>query len=226
MKKRLLAALLACCMCLSIGACGKKEEEVSGGSEFKDGKFTETVKITVEVYDRGNDGGSDPTNNMYTDYIKKGMLDTYNVEVEFVAVSRWEEVQQINNLLAGGTAPDICLTYDYPTIQTYAGMDGVLELNQYLEQYKDKLPNLYNWLGDTNIYWDKDPNTGELWAIEGKRADIKRINTFVRQDWLDKLGMKAPICSPSTWTATRLCVLHTLRFGTARSKLCGSQAVL
>jgi len=192
MKKRILAALLACCMCFSLAACGSKEEEVSGGTEFKDGKFVETVKLSVEVYDRGNDGGSDPTDNMYTDFIKKGMLEKYNVEVEFVAVSRWEEVQQINNLLAGGTAPDICLTYDYPTIQTYAGMEGVLELNQYLEEYKDLLPNLYNWLGDTNIYWDKDPNTGELWAIEGKRADIKRINTFVRQDWLDKLGMKAP----------------------------------
>lgn len=192
MKKKILAALLACCMCFSLAACGSKKDEVSGGTEFKDGKFVETVKITVEVYDRGNDGGSDPTNNMYTDFIKKGMLEKYNVEVEFVAVSRWEEVQQINNLLAGGTAPDICLTYDYPTIQTYAGMEGVLELNQYLEEYKDMLPNLYNWLGDTNIYWDKDPNTGELWAIEGKRADIKRINTFVRQDWLDKLGMKAP----------------------------------
>jgi len=192
MKKRILSVLLVLCMCFSLAACGNKEETVSGGTEFKDGKFTETVKITVEVYDRGNDGGSDPTNNMYTDFIKKGMLEKYNVEVEFVAVSRWEEVQQINNLLAGGTAPDICLTYDYPTIQTYAGMDGVLELNQYLEEYKDLLPNLYNWLGDTNIYWDKDPNTGELWAIEGKRADIKRINTFVRQDWLDKLGMKAP----------------------------------
>ena len=192
MKKRILAALLACCMCFSLAACGKKDEEVSGGTEFKDGKFVEPVTITVEVHDRGNDGGSDPTDNMYTDFIKKGMKDTYNVDVEFVAVSRWEEVQQINNLLAGGTAPDICLTYDYPTIQTYAGMEGVLELNQYLEQYKDQLPNLYNWLGDTNIYWDQDPNTGELWAIEGKRADIKRINTFVRQDWLDKLNMKAP----------------------------------
>lgn len=192
MKKRILSILLACCMCFSLAACGSGKEEVSAGTKMKDGKFVDTVKISVEVYDRGNDGGSDPTNNMYTDYIKKGMLDTYNVEVEFVAVSRWEEVQQINNLLAGGTAPDICLTYDYPTIQTYAGMDGVLELNQYLDEYKDMLPNLWNWLGDTNIYWDKDPNTGELWAIEGKRADVKRINTFVRQDWLDKLGMKAP----------------------------------
>ena len=167
----------------------ESEAETSG---FVNGKFTETRKITVEVYDRGNDGGTDPTNNMYTDYIEKGMLETYNVEVEFVAVSRWEEVSQINNLLAANNAPDICLTYDYPTIQTYAGMGGVTELGALLAQYKGILPNLFNWLGNTNIYWDQDPNTGELWAIEGKRADVKRINTFVREDWLKALGMEAP----------------------------------
>ena len=97
--------------------------------EVVDGKFVETRKITVEVYDRGNDGGSDPTNNKYTQYIKDQMMELHNVEVEFVAVPRWTEVEQINNLLAAGDAPDICLTYDYPTVQTYANKGGVLELS-------------------------------------------------------------------------------------------------
>ena len=218
MKKKIISTLLACCMAMSLVACGggasdapaaettkeeapaqetaKEEapatEEVAADAEIVDGKFVETRKITVEVYDRGNDGGSDPVNNMYTEFIKKGMLETHNVEVEFVAVPRWTEVEEINNLLAAGDAPDICLTYDYPTIQTYASMGGVLDMAPYLDQYKDMTPNLWNWLGDTNINWNKDPNTGTIWAIEGKRAVTARINTFVRQDWLDQLGLQAP----------------------------------
>lgn len=160
--------------------------------ELVDGKFADTRHITVEVYDRENDGGTDPTDNMYTDYIKKSMLDTYNVEVEFVAVPRWTEVDQINNLLAAGDAPDICLTYDYPTIQAYANMGGVLDLSSYVDDYKALLPNLWAWLGEENIYYDKDPNTGVIWALEGKRANIRRINTFVRKDWLTKLGLSEP----------------------------------
>ena len=97
--------------------------------ELVDGKFVDTRKITVEVYDRGNDDGSDPTNNNYTKWIKEQMLERHNVEVEFVAVPRWTEVEQINNLLAAGDAPDICLTYDYPTVLTYANMGGVLDLS-------------------------------------------------------------------------------------------------
>lgn len=219
MKKKVLSILLAGTMVMSMAACGGSDGDASsaagassaasaasgtagdassaasseaGTSELTDGKFAETRKITVEVYDRGNDGGSDPTNNMYTEYIKKGMLEDHNVEVEFVKVPRWTEVDEINNLLAAGTAPDICVTYSYPTIQTYADMGGVLDLSSYVEKYKNDLPNLWNWLGETNMYWDRDPVDGTLWAIEGKLATSNRINTFVRKDWLDKLGLKAP----------------------------------
>lgn len=172
-------------------AAADTAEDPTGG-EVVDGKFVETRKITVEVYDRGNDGGSDPTNNMYTEYIKQGVLADHNIEVEFVAVPRWTEVEQINNLLAAGDAPDVCYTYDYPTIQTYANMGGVLDMSQYVNTYKDLLPNLWDWLGETNINWDKDPSTGTIWALEGKLAVSNRINTFVRKDWLDKLGIAEP----------------------------------
>ena len=174
------------------GDAAGAEEEAAATGELVDGKFAETRHITVEVYDRGNDGGSDPTNNMYTEYIKKGMLEDHNVEVEFVKVPRWTEVEEVNNLLAAGTAPDICVTYSYPTILTYAEMGGVLDLSSYVEDYKAELPNLWDWLGETNMYWDRDPVNGTLWAIEGKLAVNNRINTFVRKDWLDALGIAEP----------------------------------
>lgn len=160
--------------------------------EVVDGRFVETRHITVEVYNRENDGGSDPTNNKYTQYIKDKMMELHNVEVEFISVPRWTEVEQINNLLAAGDAPDICVTYDYATIQTYANMGGVQNLYPYVDDYKDLLPNMWNWLGAFNIYADQDPTNGNLWAIEGKLAVANRINTFVRKDWLDTLGLNAP----------------------------------
>lgn len=218
MKRKVLSMLLICAMVFTICACGGKDATSSDATsssaesttsntekpivessaapeevgELVDGKFADTRQITVEIYDRGNDGGSDPENNMYTEYIKKGMMDQYNVEVTFQKVPRWTEVEEINNLLAAGSAPDICVTYSYPTVLTYAQMGGVIDLSSYVEEYKSELPNLFNWLGDTNIYWDKDPKTGTLWALEGKRAEQQRIVTYVRKDWLDKLGMDAP----------------------------------
>jgi putative aldouronate transport system substrate-binding protein len=211
--KKIISILLICCMMFSLTACSSKKdsdstpttERTTGDasedasptvttvpSDIVDGKFVETRQITVEVYDRGNDGGSKPEDNVYTNYIKEGMLRDHNVEVTFVPVPRWTEVEQINNLLASGTAPDVCVTYDYSTIQTYAGMGGVIDLNTYVEDNKDLLPNLWSWLGETNIYWDKDPVNGTLWALEAKLAVMNRINTFVREDWLKKLNIAEP----------------------------------
>lgn len=207
MKKKVISILLAAAMVMSMAACGEKAADMSAeekkqgteesqgsieSKELENGRFTETRQIVVEIYDRGNDGGSDPENNMYTEYIKKGMLEEHNVEVTFKKVPRWTEVEELNNLLAAGTAPDICVTYSYPTVLTYAKMGGVIDLKNYVEDYREEVPNLWNWLGEDNIYWDKNPKDGTLWAIEGRRAEQQRIVTFVRKDWLEKLNRKEP----------------------------------
>ncbi|WP_168119624.1 extracellular solute-binding protein [Paenibacillus sp. HB172176] len=155
-------------------------------------KFKETRKITVEVYDRGNEGGSPPEDNFYTDYIKEGMLRDHNVEVTFVPVPRWTEGEALNNLLAANDAPDIGVTYDYSTIQTYANMGGILDLAPLVEDNKEILPNLWGYLTESNIYWDKDPDEGTLWALEARLNVMNRINTFVREDWLKTLNLQAP----------------------------------
>ena len=187
--KKLLTLVLAIALVATMFAFASAEELV-------DGKFAETKHITVEIYARNNDGGTDPTNNVYTDYIKAGMLEQHNVEVEFQAIGRWTEVDDMNNALASNDAPDVCVTYSYPTIQTYANMGGIINLNDIggktLEEYKDLLPNLWNLLGDTNIFWDQDPDTGDLWAVEATLAESARLNTFIRKDWLDKLGLALP----------------------------------
>ncbi len=185
--KKTLAILLACLM-----AAALLPAFATASEEIVDGKFTTTRKITVEIYDRGNEGGTKPEDNVYTNFIKEGMLRDHNVEVTFIPVPRWTEGEQMNNLLAAGDAPDVCVTYSYPTILTYAGMGGVVDLAPYLEQHKDILPNLWGLLGETNLYWDKDPEKGTVWAIEALLSNNKRVGTFVREDWLKKLNLAAP----------------------------------
>ncbi|GHU73052.1 hypothetical protein AGMMS49992_10410 [Clostridia bacterium] len=155
-------------------------------------KFKETKTITVEVYDRSVDDGPAPDNSVYTDFIKQGMLDKHNVAVEFVRVPRWTEPQDIANLLAAGSAPDICLTYQYNVVQTYGQMGGVLDLSEYLVDLQSWLPNLYDLLQEDLIFWDKDVEDGHVWAVEARRVDTWQQNTFVREDWLKKLGLEIP----------------------------------
>ncbi len=181
--KRLFVVLLGLLLAAGSAFASGQEEGAKTGAP---------KTITVEVYDRGNDGGSKPENNYFTDFIKKGMLRDHNIQVVFKPVPRWTEVQVLNNLLAAKDAPDICVTYDYATITTYGTMGGVLDLAPYLKDAKTKLPNLYALLGDRNLFWDKDPLKGTVWAIEALLFHNNRTGTFVREDWLKKLNLKEP----------------------------------
>jgi len=178
-------SLVLCLLLLAASAFAADTELVKG-------KFAATRSITVEVYDRSNDGGSKPEDNFFTNFIKAGMLRDHNVAVTFRRVPRWTEVEQMNNLLAAGDAPDVCVTYSYPTIQTYGNMGGVLDMAPYLAKYKSELANLWGLLTDRNIYWNKDPVKGTVWAIEALLFHNNRTSVFVREDWLKKLGMKEP----------------------------------
>jgi putative aldouronate transport system substrate-binding protein len=163
---------------------------VKSGNTYR---FKETMSITVEVFDRGLDGGrSKPEDNFYTRWIQEGMLRDHNIAVRFVPVPRWTEVDELNNLLAAGTAPDVCVTYSYPTILAYANMGGVLDLNPYVNRYQDLFPNLWDWAGNENINYNLDPIKGTLWGIMGRMSNPTRINTFIREDWLKKLNIPVP----------------------------------
>lgn len=191
--KKTWSFLLVCLMLVTLLVpCSMGTYAAAGKDEIVNGRFVKTKSITVEIFDRGNAGGSKPEANFYTDFIKEGLLRDHNVEVKFVPVPRWTEVEVLNNLLAAGDAPDVCYTYSYPTIQTYANMGGVLDMSSYLEGYKELLPNLWGFVGKENIYWNKDPVKGTIWAIEARLFQNKRINTFVREDWLKKLGLAEP----------------------------------
>ncbi len=198
--KKAISFLLAGAMVFTLFAgCSKSQSSndstpapTAANSEIVDGKFVKTRSITVEVFDRNNDKGTAPDDNFYTKYIKEGMLRDHNVDVKFVRVPRWTETEAINNLLAAGNAPDVCVTYSYPTVQTYANMGGILDLSSHLEKNKSLLPNLWGLLGEDNINYNKDPQKGTIWAIEAKLYNNSRINTFVREDWLKKLNIAEP----------------------------------
>ena len=185
--KKLLAILLTSMLLVSVMA----PIALAADAGFVDGKFTETRHITVEIFDRSTDG-TVVDDNVYTDYIKQGMLDKYNVEVEFVTVPRWEESDLIPTYLAAGSAPDVSYTYNDGAIYTYFMQDAVLDLQPLLDEYSDLIPNLSSLLGEANMTWKLNPYTGTNYAICARRMNVARINTFIRKDWLDKLGIAAP----------------------------------
>ncbi len=193
--KKLLALILALALIATMGITSA----FAADDGFVDGKFTETRHITVEVFERTNEGCTDPTTTAFVKYLQKGMLEKYNVEVEYKSVVRFPEDEEIPNLLAAGTAADVSYTYNAGAIQRQASMvdaegnPGIIDLKPYLEEYKEYLGDVINLLGDEQfLYYRQDPETGAVYYLEAAKPDLARITTFIRKDWLDALELPVP----------------------------------
>lgn len=209
MKKssRILSALLAAAMVVvSAAGCSNSGTETSsassaggssssaaeGGSSVAEEGGSEAAplsgKITVEVFDRGNTGGSDPTNNHWTQWIQEKFTGETGVEVEFVSVPRSEEVPRLNVLMASNSAPDISYTYTASVVYNFYKNGGLADLTSSLANYGQ---DLTEYLGEEVLsYGQFEP--GVQVAIPAKRISLAKTMTYVRKDWLDKLGMELP----------------------------------
>jgi putative aldouronate transport system substrate-binding protein len=189
--KKLIMAFAALAVIMSLFACKKKTGDVSGG------KQAGPAEITVEVFDRGTDGGkSDPTNNNWTAWIKEKILKDENIKVTFIPISRWDENTALNNLMSAGNPPDVCISYSGELITNYSELGGLFDMAPYT---KTTLKDLNAFLGKDEalpgrdfIERNKNPENGKIYSIPARRINTARLNLFIRKDWLDKLGLPIP----------------------------------
>lgn len=207
-----LAAAMAAGM---VAGCGQKQEAASGqkteetkaedtkaaeskteetkaesGNSYTDYSkgFPEKVTIKIPVYDRGFEGW-DPANNYYTQWIQKEFGDKYNVNVQYVAINRQNEVADYMQMIAAGNAPDIIFHYDMPQAVNYNAEGAMQELD--LDEIKYYAPDYYKMAENLiNTYGKLDGKNTFFFA---KRNTIYyNWVTLIRQDWLDKVGVKSP----------------------------------
>jgi putative aldouronate transport system substrate-binding protein len=191
MKKEAYMRVFTALVCVAAAAllfagCGKSKD---------DGK--KPVEITVEVFDRGTDGGkSDPTKNNWTDWIQKKVLEDEGIKVTFVRVPRADENTALNNLMAANTAPDVCATYSGELVTMYSELGGLFDMSPYIDT---TLKDLKAFLGPDEalpgrdlITRNRNNETGKIYSIPARRMNTARLNLFIRKDWLDKLGLPLP----------------------------------
>ncbi|MDR1399749.1 MAG: extracellular solute-binding protein [Treponema sp.] len=155
------------------------------------------AKISVEIFDRGTDGGkTNPTDNQWTKWIHDKLLKDENIDVSFVAVPRWTEAESLVNLFAAGNPPDVCYSYSNDNIQTWASMGGIHDVSPYINTI---LKDLNAFLGTDEaipgarlIERTKNLETGAIYSMPAKRMNVARSILWIREDWLTILGLPVP----------------------------------
>lgn len=217
MKKKILSCLLILSMfVIMLSGCGKKGDQAdnsdkstpststgkdadadssdsASGSKYQTtygSKMFDNVKIKVQLFDRSNaPEGSTITENRWTEYAIEQMKKV-GIDLEFVPVSRWDEVPKMQSMMASGTAPDLTLTYTLSHVEQYFNDGGVWDLSEFIDG-PDQALNMKAYLGEDVINIGRTTND-ELYGIVAKRATTAKSNLFLRKDWMDKLNLEIP----------------------------------
>ncbi len=179
-------------------ACGQTNQEPSeavttastGAATDESSKDTSPAapsKLRVEVFDRATQGGSDPTNNYWTDWLKEKLLAQHNIELSFVSVPRPEEIPQLNVLMASNDAPDIVFTYTLSVVYNYYQQGGAADLTDAIEKYGS---NIKSYLGEEVLQYGKFED--KQYIVPAKRISRAMYTTYMRKDWLDALSLPVP----------------------------------
>ncbi|MCL2016246.1 MAG: hypothetical protein FWG68_08380 [Defluviitaleaceae bacterium] len=154
-------------------------------------RFIEPVSLNIALWDRSSERIPNFAESYWAEWVQAQVLEDHNIIVNWVPVPRWDEPEFQSTLLAAGEAPDIGYTFNNGMVTTFAGMGGMINLYPLLQEYGDLLPNMYSLLG-ANVYHNLNPNTLELWSITGRLMQDGRVLNFIREDWLNTLGLAPP----------------------------------
>lgn len=158
------------------------------------------VTLRIEVYDRGNAGGTTPNNNYWTNWIQTNYGDKNNVTLKFETSPRFDNNAKLQMWMAAGTAPDLCYTNETDPVYNFFTNGGLTDLNPALDQYGTKLKE---YLGPVLLKKGVDSKTGTRYLLRAKLAVIAQESTWIRKDWLDKLGLPLPTTTTEWYNAMK-----------------------
>ena len=145
------------------------------------------VQVTQLIYDRGTIPSSEGNleMNWFTKRINKN-VEKLGIKIKFVPVPSASREQKLAVMIASSQAPDICVTYDQVLLQNYTRNGGLLDMLPYMDKFGGEIKKI---IGETRLEQSKiDGKLTRIFSNQYYQSD----STFIRQDWLDLLGMKAP----------------------------------
>ena len=137
--------------------------------------------VTLDVFY----ASSRPMNEV-TELTRQYMIDNIGVDFNLIQGDGGNYTQQLALYVSSGDMPDVVMC-DYSVWRDYA-LDGAwADLSSYLSE--ENCPELMTYVGDNWSYMTMD---GEVLGVPSMLDVPSSHVTFVRQDWLDNLGLEMP----------------------------------
>ncbi|MDF2923460.1 MAG: hypothetical protein K0R57_2374 [Paenibacillaceae bacterium] len=181
--KCLVTVMLASALALS--ACSGNDNTATEGNSSQSPGNTAEAPVTVKIMGQFDEANLAPTDKKFVEQLEQ----LTNTKLEFIIPPSTGYKEQLQLALATGDLPDLLLFTDINDINLRNAVDNgtIIPVNDYLKAAPNLLPYSYeeSWKalrfnGDDKIYGI--PRT----------SIVREDSFFVRQDWLDRLGIALP----------------------------------
>ncbi len=145
-------------------------------------------RVSVGIFDRGlipSEEGS-LESNRWVDWINEQT----GLEVTWVPVPRWTAFDAYNVMFASGSAPDLIMEYPRQRFETWRDQGVIQPIDDFIERYSV----------DYKAYLERHPgilawttfDDGKQYFVTSRRFSTANHAAWIRQDWLDTLGLSMP----------------------------------
>jgi putative aldouronate transport system substrate-binding protein len=184
-------------MMLVVSACGnnggnaennpKDINESSTNSAKTPSEPPKDMKVSASIFDRGRVPTEEGTyeDNRWT----KWMNEQSGVDVTWVPILRNQEADKFNVLIASGQAPDMISSYDRNMLARFISQGAAQPIDDIVDKYSTSYKKYIAEHPELKPYVTFN---GKMYAVASLRSTRAQTMMWIRQDWLDKLGLKMP----------------------------------
>lgn len=143
-----------------------------------------SVSIVVNNLGMNFPAGTDENNNPYLSFIESRT----GLDINVIAPPEEVYEEKVNLIMSSGSLPDLVHIYKPLWFDHYLQQDALTPLDDWLDKYgadlKRRIPK---------EAWDRVRFNGKIYAIPSLN-EVRGIELmYIRKDWLDKVGRKAPV---------------------------------
>jgi len=183
----ILAGVIACSLLLTSCSGDNNSAVKTNSVSLTEADINDlSEKVEIVLYREGRFA-----RDIEDDIIRQQLQKNLNIDLNINCIQT-EYSSQLNVLIASGSVPDI-FAVKQSQYNNFKSQGIMLDLLPYLDlmpNYKKAFPNIENdqmILDDGKMYFIGDKNQRD------KNSTVKSyFSLWIRQDWLDNLGMKAP----------------------------------
>lgn len=167
-----------------LAGCESAEQGSSGGSSAAAGVRENRISVVVNNLGMTFPDGTDENNNPYLSFIEERT----GLDVTIIMPPQEVYEEKLNLIMSSGNLPDVLHIFNPVWIDNYTRQQALMPLDELIDrlgpELKARIPE---------EAWSRVRYNGKIYAIPSLN-EVRGIEImYARKDWLDRLGLKAPV---------------------------------